>query len=188
MSKNDKKADGNSKLSKLKKVIKKLKIFEDKLKSKEKKIDKKLNKSDKLKKGEIKKLKEKFADSENKSKKISKELKKKKDEVKKIKNKKSKLAKKEQKILEKDPITVTSNYSVEELFQSEMPVDHGNEEPELIDTSLPKSLNFNSKDAIAYIRSITNESAVDMFIKNDKRSTVKQAANSRKNALGKSKK
>ncbi len=188
MSKNDKKAEGKSKLSKLKKVIKKLKIFEDKLKSKEKKIDKKLKKSDKLKKGEIKKLKEKFSESEKKSKKISKELKKKKGAVKKLENKKSKLERKEKKIFDKNPIKISDGLSVEELFESDMPLEQGNEEPEIIETTMPKSLDYNSKDAIAYIRSIANAGAIDMVIKGDKRSTVKKAAISRKNALEKSKK
>ncbi|NJN25948.1 MAG: hypothetical protein HC819_08260 [Cyclobacteriaceae bacterium] len=182
MSKGDTNVTEKKQLSKLKKVIKKLEVFEDELKDKEKKIDKKLKKSDKLKKSKVKKLKAKSAKSEEKAKKIAAKLLKKKEEARQLKEKAKKLTeppKASKSAQESD----ASDTIIDEVFEIEHPLVANKDEEGAKDGSTSISRDFNSKEAIAYVRQLNSEEEIDLFVKNDDRVTVSNAAKSRKNAI-----
>ncbi len=178
----------NSKISKLKKALQKLKLFRSEIKAEEKKIDKKLKNADKLKKKEIKALQEKKAESSKKKKKISKNL----------ANKKDKL-KKEKKKLEQGYQKAAKNKTVPDVKKQEpenndMTYKTGGdsiqindekrtENPEIGRTALNNSIDFNTREAIAYVRKLPTIIEVENYVKKDKRKTVKNVASSRINAI-----
>lgn len=162
MSKKNKKAGKKSKksgkLKKIKKAIIELKLFEKKLKAKEKKIDKKLNRS---------KGKDAIKDSINGKASLKK---KEKSKAKPVKKKEKSLANHSA----EKPIKTESSEQKDRAFLDE-----------IVRESMPVSVDFNSKDAIIYLRKLPSIGEVQMFIKSDDRSTVKQAGQSRINALTK---
>lgn len=181
MSKNQKVDIGKKELSKIKKVIKKLESFEEELKAKEKRLDKKIKKSEKLKENKLSKLKEKSAKSEKKVKKIEAKLKAKKDEAKELKKKVKVVENFEAPESENIPIV---NVSAEDLVNAvEEPVKLKKTVSIKTAKAQEPSSNLNFKEAIANIRVLESAVEIDQFTKNEKRSTVKNAAVLRKKAL-----
>lgn len=187
MSKIDKKSDAKTsatkKLSKLKKAIKKLKVFEKELKAKEKKIDEKIRNArcKGCKKNKIKVPKEKLIDSVKKEKKDSKKTKEKKSELKKSKEKKSKKNKTSK---SKQPTeSGLKDSATQDAEPEKQKVETDKLELLAVNKSVPTSMDFNSKDAIAYLRKLEGIYEIEQFVKKDKRITIKKAATSRKRAI-----
>jgi len=125
-------------------------------------------------------LKEKKAASAKKARKVSESIAKKQDKLKKAKSEqKAAISKKTTKTLssrkEKQKAKPAKNVS-----KLEEKAKH----PEtVLKDSMPLSIDFNSKDAIAYLRQLPTIMEVEAFVKGDTRITVNQATTSRLNAL-----
>jgi len=188
MSKKNKKTDKKAKLAKLKKVVKKLKRFEDKLKGKEKKIAKKLGKAGKLKKGKLAVLKEKLDKSARKMEKVAKDLAEKKQEMKKMKGSGEEMnptKKKTVRAKQKDNQPSLAQVIAPENTQNNSKIRESKKRGPASELAIPNSLDFNSKNAIAYLRKLPTIIEIESFIKKDARITVKKAAGSRMNAIKK---